>query len=92
MYQINSRTLEIAKRNGLVVKPSTKSNKKIDVYKNGVLLHSIGAIGYGDYPHYLKKDGKEIADKMRQRYVARHKKGIDAGYLGEELALKLLWS
>ena len=92
MYQIHQRTIDIAKQHGLTVKPSTKANKKIDVFKNDILLHSIGAIGYGDYPHYLKTLGKEIADKKRASYLSRHKKGIDANHLGEKLAAMLLWS
>ena len=48
-YNITQYTLDRAKQLGVVVKPSTSKNKKIDVFKNGSKVASVGALGYGDY-------------------------------------------
>ena len=90
-YHISKRIYENAEKNNLTIKPSTNKNKKIDVYNGKLFIKSIGAIGYGDYPNYLKID-KDLAEKKRLSYIAHHKKGIDKGHVGEVLALKLLWS
>jgi hypothetical protein len=62
---------------GLIVRPSTNKRKKIDVYKNGKLVASIGAIGYNDYPTFLIKESQGIypsghAAKRRKQYKIRH--------------------
>lgn len=87
MYTILPYTKEKAKQLGVTVTPSTKKGKKLDVYKNGKLIASIGAIGYKDYPTYLKEDGQAIANERRRLYRLRHTKNT----LGEQLALNLLW-
>jgi hypothetical protein len=51
-----------------------RKNKKIDVYKNGQLISSVGALGYSDYPTYIKENGKFYADKRRKLYKIRHNK------------------
>lgn len=61
-----------AKRLGVQIKPSTKKNKKIDVYKDGKLVASVGAKGYKDFPTYLKTEGKKIADERKRLYKKRH--------------------
>ena len=73
-YNITQYTLDRAKQLGVVVKPSTSKNKKIDVFKNGSKVASVGALGYGDYPTYLQLYGKEYADKRRKYYKIRHEK------------------
>lgn len=87
MYTILPYTKDKAKQLGVTVTPSTKKGKKIDVFKNGKLIVSIGAIGYKDYPTYLKEDGQAIANERRRLYRLRHTKNT----LGEQLALNLLW-
>jgi len=87
MYQILPYTKARAKEAGLTVKPSTRKGKKIDVYEDGVYLDSVGALGYKDYPTYLRDKGKEYADERRRLYYARH----IGNSLGERLAKKLLW-
>jgi hypothetical protein len=69
---ITSYSKKQAKRLGVDIKPSTKKNKKIDVYKDGKLVASVGAKGYKDYPTYLKTEGKKIADERRKLYKKRH--------------------
>jgi hypothetical protein len=49
MYQITARQKKIAKFLKVDIYPSTNKNKKIDVYKNGYKIVSIGAAGYKDY-------------------------------------------
>ena len=73
-YNITRYTLDRAKQLGVVVKPSTSKGKKIDVFKNGSKVASVGALGYGDYPTYLQLYGKEYADKRRKYYKNRHEK------------------
>lgn len=87
MYQITEYSKKKAKELGVEIKPSTHKNKKIDVYKNGKFIHSIGDVRYLDFPTFLKKEGKKEAEKHRVAYHKRHTKNT----LGEKLALKLLW-
>jgi hypothetical protein len=87
MYVILPYTKEKAKQLGLTVLPSTKKGKKLDVYKNGKLIASIGDINYKDYPKYLKEDGPTVANERRRLYRLRHTKNT----LNEQLSLNLLW-
>ena len=54
-YKITKYTLKKAKKLKVVVKPSTNRTKKIDVYKKGEKIASIGARGMNDFPTYIKK-------------------------------------
>jgi len=79
MYKITEYTKARAKELNVIVKPSTNKNKKIDVYKDGIKIASIGGIKpdgtpYMDYPNYIKKDGLEIANIKRLNYLKRHSK------------------
>jgi len=90
-YTITNYTKSKAKELGVVVKTSTVKGKKIDVFKDGKKIASIGALGYKDYPTFLKDEGTAFANKKREAYKARHekdrhKKG-SAGYYAD----KLLW-
>jgi len=87
MYHITDYTKKKAKEIGVEVRPSQNPKKKLDVYKDGELVASIGAVGYGDYSTFLQTEGKEYADKRRSLYHKRHTKDS----LGEYLALWLLW-
>lgn len=87
MYVITPYTKEKAKQAGLTVQPSTRKGKKLDVFKDGKYLDSIGALGYSDYSSYLEKEGKAYADERRRLYHLRHTKNT----LGEQLAKWLLW-
>ena len=92
LYRITNYTYNQAKKLNVIVKPSYRKGKKIDVFsKDGYLIASIGAKGYYDYPTYVHVFGKEYADKRRKLYKIRHKadrlvKG-SAGYYAD----KLLW-
>jgi len=89
MYQITDYTYKRAKELGVVVKPSTNKKKKIDVFRKGEKIASIGGAGYKDYPTYLLNDGKQIADKRRALYKIRHDKDRKvigtAGYYADQL-------
>ena len=87
-YKIQPYTLAQADKLGVQVKPSTRSGKKLDVFRGGNKIASIGAAGMGDYPTYLKQQGKAFADERRRLYKIRHAK--NTGIAGQ-LADKLLW-
>jgi hypothetical protein len=91
MYQITDYTYQQAKRLGVEVKPSTDKKKKIDVIKNGNKIASVGAIGYKDYPTYIKEKGLTYANERRKLYKLRHSK--DRQKIGSNgyYADKLLW-
>ena len=96
MYIISSYTKEKAKKIGVNVRPSKTFGKKIDVYKNGTKLASIGAIGYKDYPTYLalEKKGKVpkgTANERRKMYKLRHAKDRKRLYSNGWYADQLLW-
>jgi hypothetical protein len=91
MYVITSYTRKQAKRLGVVVKLSTNASKKIDVFKNGEKIASIGGAGYSDYSTYIKTHGKEYADKRRALYRIRHEKDRHVSGSNGFLADQLLW-
>jgi len=72
-YEIKPRQRTAAKKLGVTIKPSTRKNKKIDVFKDNKKIASIGGAGYSDYATFIKDKGKEFADKRRTAYRARHK-------------------
>jgi len=90
-YIIKDRSYEIARKLGVEIKVSSNPKKKIDVYKDGKKIASVGAIGYEDYPSYLLKN-KELAEKKRKQYIARHKKDIDKIDSNGYFAYHLLWT
>jgi len=73
------------------IKPSTQKNKKIDVFKQGKKITSIGASGYGDYSTYVKTKGKDYADERRALYKIRHAKDSKAKGSAGFLASAILW-
>ena len=91
MYQITNYTKDQARKLNVIVKPSTKKGKKIDVVKNGVVISSIGAIGYSDYPTYIKSHGLEYANNRRKLYKIRHEKDRHVVNSTGYYADKLLW-
>ena len=64
------------------------TKKKIDVFKKGEKIASVGGAGYSDYSSYINSHGKAYADERRRLYNIRHKN--DTGINGT-LAKKLLW-
>ena len=88
MYDISKKSYKVAKEYGLEIFPSKKNHKKIDVYKEGRYIASIGDIRYKDYHIYLKENGIEYANNRARLYYIRHK-GVS---VGEQLAKLPLWS
>ena len=90
-YAIKQHTREQAKKLGVKVKPSTVKNKKIDVYKEGKKVASVGHKDYKDYPTYMQESGKKWADKRRELYKERHEKTRHKVGSNSYYADKLLW-
>jgi len=90
-YVISAYAKRQAKKYGVEIRPSTNKKKKIDVFKNGEKIASIGATGYKDYAIYLKENGKEYADKRRELYKIRHKKDLNVEGSNGWWANVILW-
>ena len=88
VYEIQPYIYNQDKKLGVEIKPSTNKKKKIDVFKSGQKVASIGAAGMSDYPTYMKEKGIEYAKERQRLYKARHSK--DKGIAGQ-LASKILW-
>tara|TARA_R110001606_G_scaffold78177_1_gene180689 strand:+ start:2037 stop:2312 length:276 start_codon:yes stop_codon:yes gene_type:complete len=72
MYQIKPIQRANAKKLLVDIKPSTNKGKKIDVFKNGKKIASIGAVGYSDYATYIKTKGLKYAKERKRLYRIRH--------------------
>jgi len=90
-YTITEYTRSQAKKYGVIVKKSKVKGKKIDVFKNEKKVASVGAVGYGDYPTFIKTKGKEFANKRRKAYKQRHQKNRTKRGTPGWYADKLLW-
>lgn len=95
-YKIKKYTYEQAKKLGVEVKASQTKGKKIDVYKEGEKIASIGALGMNDYPTYLEKEReglveKGTANRRRKAYKMRHEKDRHIKGSNGYYADKLLW-
>jgi len=90
-YQITQRQKNNAKKLGVTLRSSSSNSKKLDVYKNGRKVASIGAKGYNDYDLWLKKKGKEFADQRRRLYKARHENNRNIKNSNGFYADKILW-
>ena len=91
MYQIKDYSYNKAKLLHVTIKPSTRKNKKIDVYKNGDYITSIGAKNYNDYPTYIKKNGIDYANQRKKLYKERHKKDLNKPNSAGFYAYNILW-
>ena len=91
-YTITKYTLKQAKKIGVSVKRSTNKTKKIDVYKKGKKIASVGAAGMCDFPSYIKLKGKKYAKTRRRLYKIRHEKDRHVKGSNGYYADKLLWS
>tara|TARA_R110002020_G_scaffold405888_4_gene615903 strand:- start:176 stop:451 length:276 start_codon:yes stop_codon:yes gene_type:complete len=91
MYKIKNLQKRNAKKIGVVIKPSTLKGKKIDVYKKGIKVASIGALGYNDYATYIESKGLSYANKRKKLYKIRHKKNLTKKDSRGYYANKILW-
>ena len=76
-YKIKDFQERRAKKLNVEIKSSTRKNKKIDVFKQGKKIASIGGVYpdgrfYGDYATYYSTKGKGFADTKRRLYRLRH--------------------
>jgi hypothetical protein len=76
MYTIKDYSYNKATELGFDIKPSTRKHKKIDIYKDGDYITSIGDNRYLDYPTYLEQYGEDIANYRRNLYHKRHKRDL----------------
>ena len=100
-YSITTYTRNRARQLGVIVKPSTRKGKKIDVFKKVkhkttgeiklLKVASIGALGMGDYPTFIKRRGLEFANKRRKAYKSRHQKTRVKVGTPSYYADKILW-
>jgi hypothetical protein len=90
-YNITNYTYAQAKKLGLTVKQSTNKTKKIDVFKQGKKIASVGAAGMNDYPTFMKLKGRKFAKTRRRLYKMRHEKDRHVKWSRGWLADKLLW-
>lgn len=96
MYNITQYTLDKAKKLGVEVKNSTVKGKKIDVFKDGKKIASVGALGYKDYPTFLEAEDNGIikpgtANKRRAAYKLRHSKDRNVKGSNGFWVDRLLW-
>ena len=92
VYQIKNYSYEQAKKLNVEIKPSTRKDKKINVYKDEKYICSIGDIHYYyDYPTYMQNNGIAYANERRRLYKIRHNKDRhvknSSGYYSD----KILW-
>jgi len=95
-YEISQYSKNQAMRLKVQIEPSTRKNKKIDVYRDGKYLVSIGDIRYNDYPYYLKaeregKYPKGTANRNRYLYHKRHAKDASVPESAGFFAKEILW-
>ena len=90
-YHITKYTFNKAKKIGVTVKHSTNNTKKIDVFRNGKKIASVGARGMNDFPTYINKNGLKFAKTRRRLYRIRHQKDRHIKGSNGFLADKLLW-
>ena len=88
-YNITDYSYKQAQKLGVQIRPSTSKNKKIDVFKKGVKVATIGDTRYQDYPNYIDTRGKSYADERRKLYRIRHKNDLKSG--NGFYANKILW-
>ena len=90
-YKITNYTYTKAKKLGVTVKHSTNKTKKIDVFKDGQRVASVGAAGMNDFPTFIRKNGLKYAKTRRRLYKQRHEKDRHKRGSNGYWADQLLW-
>lgn len=90
-YNIKNYTYAKAKRLGVTVKHSTNKTKKLDVFKDGRKVASVGAAGMNDFPTFIQKNGLKYAKTRRRLYKQRHEKDRHKRGSNGYWADQLLW-
>lgn len=96
MYRILTEQRKAAKKLGVTIRPSTLKNKKLDVFKNGLRIASVGDIRYNDYWIYKRLEKKNkvepgTAEQRRQLYKIRHAQECKAKGTPGYYACNILW-
>ena len=91
MYTITAYTKCKAQKLGIQVFPSKNRKKKLDVYKNGKKIASVGARGNADYPTFMRTPGQAFANKKQRLYKQRHQKDRFRKNSNGYFADQLLW-
>jgi len=91
MYTITTYSKNKAIKLGVTIKRSSNKKKKLDVFKKGKKIASIGSISYGDYPTFIKSLGKAKADIRRKAYKKRHEKNRHVKNSNGFYADQILW-
>lgn len=96
MYRVKANQRRNAKAVGVVIRPSSSPNKKLDVYKDGFFVTAIGDIHYKDFADYLAEEQKGTANpgealRRRDNYYARHEQNIRVIRSPGWYAWKILW-
>ena len=91
MYNITNYSKNKAKELKVKILPSTNKNKKIDVFKDGKKIASVGNINYMDYPNYIETKGLKYANERKKLYKLRHNKDLNKPNSNGFYANKLLW-
>ena len=91
MYQITQYHKDQATRLGVTIKPSTRKNKKIDVFKDNKKVASIGDTRYLDFITYKKEKGLKYAKERRRLYRIRHGRFKDNKGTPGYYAYQILW-
>jgi len=83
MPQTNlSKARDKAKKIGVSVRPSEQKGKKLDVYKNGNKVATIGDLAYEDYNTTGDKERRRLYKIRHEKN--RHKKGTP-GYYSDQI-------
>jgi hypothetical protein len=84
VYNITKYSFDQAKKLGVDIKPSTVKNKKIDVFRDGIKIASIGDIRYSDFATTGNKD-------QRRRFKLRFNKSRKVIGSNSYWSDQLLW-
>jgi hypothetical protein len=90
-YTILQRTYDNAKKLGVQIKRAENKDKKLDVFKNGKKISTIGDSKYLDYASYIKNTGITNANVRKKIYIIRHKDDMTKKGSNGYYAKQLLW-
>jgi hypothetical protein len=96
MYRIKAGQRAAARRLGVVIRPSSSKGKKIDVFKHGIKIASIGDSAYSDYWTYVQDEkagraAKGTAAERRRLYRLRHAQECAAPGTDGYYSCSILW-
>jgi hypothetical protein len=91
-YIIKQRIRDNAKKLGVEIKIAKNPKKKLDVFKDGRKISTIGATGYSDYAHYIDDKGLTYANVRKKIYGIRHKDDMNKKNTPGYFAARLLWT